>query len=158
MNFKIHLYNTIGYIISIILSILLGWVSTLGGEQNDFVRRMGNNLIPLLLTLMVLYSTLTIHLINELRKFNEKKEKDLSSVIRALRSNIVTELIIIIIAFSVLVCNNLIKTNFPNLVSYVEIASNSIIVFSFIYFLWVIIDATMGLYALIIDNINKQQS
>ena len=153
MASKAKLYNFVGYTISIIVSVALGWVSTLGGEANDYVQKLSNNVIPLLLTLLVLYSTLTIHLINELRKLGNKK--DLSSVVYALKSNIVTEIFIVLILFVVLVLKNFLLSYFECSANLIQIATNSAVVFAFLYFIWVIIDVTMGLYDLVIENLKK---
>ena len=80
MASKAKLYNLVGYSTCIIMSILLGWISTLGDEANDYVQKLSNNAIPLLLTLLVLYSTLTIHLINELRKLENNKKRSTISI------------------------------------------------------------------------------
>jgi len=153
MASKAKLYNFVGYSISIIMSITLGWVSTLGGAANDYVQKLSNNAIPLLLTLLVLYSTLTIHLINELRKL--ENNKDLSSVVYALKSNIVTEIIIVLILFVILVLKSFLLSYFKCSANLIQIATNSAVVFAFLYFIWVIIDVTMGLYDLVIKNLKK---
>lgn len=153
MAIKAKLYNFVGYSTCIIMSILLGWVSTLGGEVNDYVQKLSNNVIPLLLTLLVLYSTLTIHLINELRKL--ENDKDLSSVVHALKSNIVTEIIIVLILFFVLVLKSFLLSYFENSVNLIQIATNSAVVFAFLFYIWVIIDVTMGLYDLVIKNLKN---
>jgi hypothetical protein len=153
MASKAKLYNLIGYSSCIIISILLGWVSALGCEKNDYVQKLSNNIIPLLLTLLVLYSTLTIHLINELRKLGNNR--DLSSVVYALKSNIVSEIIIVIILFVVLVLKSCLQSHFESSANLIKIATNSIVVFAFLYFIWVIIDVTMGLYDLVIENLKN---
>ena len=153
MASKEKLCNLVGYFVCITMSILLGWLSTLGGETNDYVQRLSNNVIPLLLTLLVLYSTLTIHLINELRKL--ENNKNLSSVVYALKSNIVTEIIIIIILFVVLVLKSFLLCYFKSSANLIQIATNSAVVFAFLFFIWVIIDVTMGLYDLVIKNLIK---
>ncbi len=153
MAIKAKLYNFVGYSTCIIMSILLGWVSTLGGEVNDYVQKLSNNVIPLLLTLLVLYSTLTIHLINELRKL--ENDKDLSSVVHALKSNIVTEIIIVLILFFVLVLKSFLLSYFESSVNLIQIATNSAVVFAFLFYIWVIIDVTMGLYDLVIKNLKN---
>jgi hypothetical protein len=153
MASKAKLYNLVGYTICIIISILLGWLSTLKGEEKDYVHKLSNNIIPLLLTLLVLYSTLTIHLINELRKMGNNK--DLTSVVYALRSNIVSEIIIVIILFFVLVLKSCLQSHFESSANLIKIATNSTVVFAFLYFIWVIIDVTMGLYDLVIENLKN---
>ena len=98
MKISAKLYNVIGYSLCVFISILLGWSSTLSGELNDYVLKLSNSIIPLLLTLLVLYSTLTIHLINELRKL--EGDKDLSIVVHALKGNIISEIVFILILFN----------------------------------------------------------
>lgn len=153
MASKAKLYNLVGYSTCIIMSILLGWISTLGDEANDYVQKLSNNAIPLLLTLLVLYSTLTIHLINELRKL--ENNKNLSSVVYALKSNIITEIIIVLILFVVLVLKSFLLSHFESSANLIQIATNSAVVFAFLYFIWVIIDVTMGLYDLVFENLKN---
>lgn len=153
MTSKAKLYNLVGYSTCIILSILLGWISTLGSEANDYVQKLSNNVIPLLLTLLVLYSTLTIHLINELKKLEENK--DISSVVHALKSNIVAEIFIVVILFVVLVLKSFLISYFTCSSNLIQIITNTTVVFAFLFFIWVIIDVTMGLYDLVIKNLEK---
>lgn len=153
MKSKAKLYDIIGYTTCTILSILLGWISSLSGELNDYVQKLSNTIIPLLLTLLVLYSTLTIHIINELRKLED--DKDLSTVVSALKSNIVTEIIIVLLLFITLILKGFLIGIYPDYSNIIQIAVNSSVVFAFLFFIWVIIDVTMGLYDLVINNINK---
>ena len=153
MASKEKLCNLVGYFVCITMSILLGWLSTLGGETNDYVQRLSNNVIPLLLTLLVLYSTLTIHLINELRKL--ENNKNLRSVVYALKGNIITEIIIVIILFVVLVLKSFLLSYFESCANLIQISANSAVVFAFLFFIWVIVDVTIGLYDLVIENLKK---
>lgn len=155
MASKAKLYDIIGYITCILMSILLGWVSTLSGEVNDYVQKLSNTIIPLLLTLLVLYSTLTIHLINELRKL--ENNSDLSNVVKALKKNIVSEIVIVLVLFVLLVLNGFFIIVFPCYTNIIQIIINSAVVFGFLFFIWVIIDVTMGLYDIVIKNINNRK-
>lgn len=153
MKISAKLYNIIGYSTCVFLSILLGWGSTLNGEVNDYVLKLSNSITPLLLTLLVLYSTLTIHLINELRKL--ESDKDLSGVVYALKGNIISEIVIIVVLLVFLVYKGYLIYLFPCFSNFINISVNSLVVFALLYFIWVIIDVTMGLYDLIIRNINN---
>jgi hypothetical protein len=144
--------NILIYLICIITSVILGWISTLGGIENDYVQKLSINVIPLLLTLLVLYSTLTIHLINELRKIGNK---NVSSVVNALKSNIIFEIVIVVFLFVVLICKSCLLCRFPCYSNLIQIATNSTIVFAFLFFIWVIVDVTMGLYELVVHNLNN---
>jgi hypothetical protein len=153
MKISAKLYNVIGYSLCVFISILLGWSSTLNGELNDYVLKLSNSIIPLLLTLLVLYSTLTIHLINELRKL--EGDKDLSIVVHALKGNIISEIVFILILFVLLVFKGVLVDNLQCYKDVIGIIVNSLVIFTFLYFIWVIIDVTMGLYDLVIKNINN---
>lgn len=144
--------NILIYLICIITSVILGWISTLGGIENDYVQKLSINVIPLLLTLLVLYSTLTIHLINELRKIGNK---NVSSVVNALKSNIIFEIVIVVFLFVVLICKSCLLCRFPCYSNLIQIATNSTIVFAFLFFIWVIVDVTMGLYDLVVHNLKN---
>ena len=151
MKINQQIFNIGGYTVCIALSIFFGWLSFLGGNDLDYVQKISNNIIPLLLTLLVLYSTLTIHLINELRKI--ENNSNLSSVIIALRSNIIAEIVLILIVFTTFIFKGVLLNHFPDCSKSIQVIANSIVVFTFLFFIWVIIDVTMGLYDLIINSI-----
>ena len=50
------LFRYVGYVV---VSVLLGWLSTLGGIEKDFLFNLRNSVIPVLLTLLVLFSTIS---------------------------------------------------------------------------------------------------
>lgn len=152
MTINAKLYNIIGYIACIILSVGLGWVSTTAGSDLDYVQELSNTTIPILLTLLVLYSTLTINLINELKKFDASS--DLKPVVNSLRNNIIHEIIILLLLIILLVFRSPLCKWFPDAGSFIQIICNSFVVFSLLFFIWVIFDVAMGLYDLVIKNTN----
>lgn len=147
---KVYLcFKYIGYAI---FSILLGWLSSLGGEEKDYVLKVSTIIIPLLLTLIALTTTLTGMIINELQKFKSNFNKDISQVVYELKRNVIIQIGIVAVAFIFLTCKEAIIIYFPCIDAYATIAQNSVIVFAFMYFVLVIADAAMGLYDLIIEN------
>lgn len=63
------LFRYVGYVV---VSVLLGWLSTLGGIEKDFLFNLRNSVIPVLLTLLVLFSTISNLLIKEVSLYNSK--------------------------------------------------------------------------------------
>jgi len=152
MRINATLYNVFGYALCAIISMALGYVSTCSNDENDYVQKLSYNIIPLLLTLLVLYSTLTIHFINELRKLDNNE--NLGTVVYELRRNIVVEVVILVILFILLGLKNYLLASFNDYSNLIQFTTNSLVVFTFLYFIWVIFDVTMGLYELVMKNIN----
>lgn len=143
--------NIIKYCGYLAISLFLGWLSNKGGE-NDFIEKISSSIIPILLTLTVLHTTLTNLLLNELLKYKNKNTAGIEEVVNALRRSAVIELVLIGITFVVLISNGFISHHLPTLGLYIEMALNSLIVFDILYFILVIYDNIDGWYKLIKAN------
>lgn len=148
-----RLYSIFRYIGYLVVAILIGWISFLGGEDGDYIHQISGSIIPVLLTLVVLNITLTTSAINELIKTkSDNIDLNLNSAIDSLRRNVLIEISILTVAFLFLSCKGFLILKFPLLASLLNVASNSIIAFALLYFGLVILDTTMGLYTLIKNN------
>lgn len=142
----------------IIISCLLGWWATKGAE--DIIGKISVNIISIFLPLLVLHTTLMIQLLNELRHYSQNhKLVDFSQVIKSIRRNFVDETIIIFCAIIVLIgkeyCKSLTAGEccFVNfLIDNAAIIANSFVIFSILYFMWVIIDEVGGFLKLFMEN------
>lgn len=148
-----RLYSIFRYIGYLVVAILIGWISFLGGEDGDYIQQISGSIIPVLLTLVVLNITLTTSAINELIKTkSDNIDLNLNPAIDSLRRNVLIEISILTVAFLFLSCKGFLILKFPHLASLLNVASNSIIAFALLYFGLVILDTTMGLYTLIKNN------
>ncbi len=146
-------FKYLGYIT---VSLLLGWLSHKSGDENDFVLKVSSNLIPLLITIIAFYMTIVGLIIKELISYKEKTKKDVSNVIKSLRRDTTVEICIVCGAFICYLIRGAVSSFVTvEILDYFTIISNSVTVFSFFYFLWLIYDSVMGLWDLIDAN-NKQ--
>ena len=143
-----NIFRYCGYLA---ISLVLGWISNKGGE-NDFIEKISSSIIPILLTLTVLHTTLTNLLLNELLKYKSKHTAEIEEVVNALKRSAVIELVLIGITFVVLISNGFISQILPTFDLYREVVVNSLIVFDILYFMLVIYDNIDGWYKLIKAN------
>jgi Na+/H+ antiporter NhaC len=143
-----NIFRYCGYLA---ISLVLGWISNKGGE-NDFIEKISSSIIPILLTLTVLHTTLTNLLLNELLKYKSKHTAEIEEVVNALKRSAVIELLLIGITFLVLISNGFISQILPTFDLYREVIANSLIVFDILYFMLVIYDNIDGWYKLIKAN------
>lgn len=145
-------YQCFKYVGYATCSILLGWLSSLGGEEKDYVLKVSTTFIPVLLTLIALTTTLTGLILGELYKFKSKFTQDINSVVDGLKRNVIIQVGIVAVAFVFLASKEAIIIYCPWCSAYATIVQNSVVVFAFMYFVLVIADTAMGLYDLIKKN------
>ena len=135
--------NVFKYIGYFTVSLFLGWMSSLG--KNDFVQSIEHSIVPILLALLTLSTTLSAQLVNEIRKFKEKHPTvETKDTLDAMKRNVVIELSIIAATFLVLIVKDWLELYIcPGIV---QVTSNAIVVFSILYYCIVIYDSSMGLY------------
>lgn len=148
------LFRYIGYIV---VSLALGWLSTLGGLEKDFLFNLKNSVIPVLLTLLVLFTTISNLLIKEVSLYNKDKEIDITPVVNSFKRNTIIEIIIICVLFMTFVSAGVFSMLQNECVKYYfRVYSNTLTVFAFMYFLLVIYDSQSALYAMLKEN-NKRK-
>lgn len=144
------LFRYVGYVV---VSVLLGWLSTLGGIENDFLFNLKNSVIPVLLTLLVLFTTISNLLIKEVSLYNKDKEIDITPVVNSFKRNTIIEIIIICVLFLTFVIAGIFMEMQMECVKYYfRVYSNSLTVFAFMYFLIVIHDSQSALYTMLKEN------
>lgn len=150
------------YIGYCVVSLLLGWLSSIGGEK-DILQSISNNLFQLLITIIVLYITLSNLVYNQIVFIKSKIGEDISSGIFALKRNIRIMFSIIGIDFISFLLLNIVPATFYTQAKSCfflfdkQIAVNSLTFFSVFYFLYVIYDSAMAFYNLIKFNSNSEQ-
>lgn len=94
-----NLFKYFGYAF---ISLLLGFISTLG--NSDYLQTIKPSIIPVLLTLTVLHTTLTGALLNELIKYSkEHTNAKISSVIESMKRSAIIEISIISATFLIFI-------------------------------------------------------
>ncbi len=137
--------NVFRYIGYFTVSLFLGWMSTLG--KNDFIQSIEQSIVPILLALLTLSTTLSAQLINEIRRFKVTNPNvEIRNTIDAMKRNLVVELGVIAITFLVLVLKDWLELYLCSELS--QIISNTVVVFSVLYYCIVIYDSSLGLYDL----------
>lgn len=150
MNRINQFFRYIGYIS---FSLLIGWFSNYSGDEKDFILHISYNIIPLLVTILAFYVTILALILKELAEFKKKKGGNIEDVLHSMKKDLILEMLLIIVAF---LCYT-IRGAVSNLISeehiqWITVLSNSITVFSFIYFLLLIFDSITGLWDLIEEN------
>lgn len=153
---------TFRYIGYSIVSLLVGWLSSISGE-NDILRAISNNLFPLLISIIILYITLSNLVYNQIALIKFKLNENISSGIAALKRNIKIMFSILAIDFISFLSLNIIPANFYIQIKTCfslfdkQIAINTLTFFSVFYFLYIIYDSSMAFYNLIKFNKDSQQ-
>lgn len=142
------------YIGYIAISLLLGWAADT--SNTDFIEKITPSIIPILLTLTVLHTTLTNLLLSELLKYKASNPATIGNVINALKRSAVIELALIVFTFVILVVEGWISTLIPQIIPYKGIVINAIIAFDVLYFAYVIYDNIDGWYKLLKENNTKK--
>ena len=145
--------NAFRYLGYITLSIGLGWLSNLSGNEVDFVLRVSDNLLPLLITILAFYVTILGLILKELTAYKDKKGKSIKGVLQSMKRDTSIEIAVIVIAFiCCLIRGALVSVVTEDWQKILTVGSNAITIFSFVYFLLLIYDSVMGLWDLIEAN------
>ena len=142
------------YIGYIAISLLLGWAADT--SNTDFIEKITPSIIPILLTLTVLHTTLTNLLLSELLKYKAGNPVAIGDVLGALKRSAIIELALIVFTFVLLVIEGAISALTPQIIPYKGIIINALIVFDVLYFVYVIYDNIDGWYQLLKENNTKK--
>lgn len=145
-----YIDNALKYVGYAVVSLFLGWASDT--SEVDFIEKITSSIIPILLTLTVLHTTLTNLLLSELMKYKASNPATIGDVINALKRSAVIELALIVFTFVVLVVEGWISTLIPQIIPYKGVVINAIIAFDVLYFAYVIYDNIDGWYKLLKEN------
>ena len=149
-----YIDNILKYIGYFVVSLLLGWASDM--NEVDFVEKITPSIIPILLTLTVLHTTLTNLLLSELLKYKAGNPVAIGDVLGALKRSAIIELALIVFTFVLLVIEGAILALTPQIIPYKGIIINALIVFDVLYFVYVIYDNIDGWYKLLKENNTKK--
>lgn len=150
MNRINRIFRYIGYIS---LSLLIGWFSNYSGDETDFILQISHNIIPVLVTILAFYVTILALILKELVVFKNQKGGNIGSVLHSMKKDLIIEMSLILVAF---LCYTVRGANSSVIstmgMQCITILSNSVTVFTFIYFLLLIFDSIVGLWNLIEEN------
>ena len=140
-----RVFKYLGYIA---LSLLIGWLSTLGTE--DYIGSLSHSIVQVLIALLALYSTVSSLLISRLLAFKEINQKsDINPVIESMKRNVLIEAILILCTLLTIVISNiLLEIRWP-CECIISIVRNAVVTFSLMYFVIVVYDSSMGLFDLL---------
>lgn len=148
------------YIGYLILSLIIALISFFAGKERDFLFMFSKNLIPTLITIIVLYTTLSNFILNQLTIYKDLTGANIQRCIKALKRNVYFEFAIISFDFIIILITNIIisKSECIYVLYGTRIFVNMITFFSLFYFLYIIYDSTLGFYNIYQEIINKKQS
>lgn len=147
------LFRYIGYAT---VSVSIGYVSYLGGQEYDYLFKISGNLVPILISLLVFYVTIFGSILKELICYKNRTNTDTSDVLKNIKLEIIIEMILIIFSLLCFIVRGACETLASNTIKpFIAVVSNSITVFSIIYFLLAIYDSILGLWDLIEANNKK---
>lgn len=147
-----NIFRYIGYAA---VSILIGWISSLY-PSIDYIGKIETSIVPILLSLLVLYTTLSSLLVKEILKYKSSHENNqeinIAPTISSLKRNVIIELAILCITFVSLSCKGILLNALSDYTWIVNTFTNSLTVFSVLYFILVIYDSFAGLFDILIEN------
>lgn len=145
------------YLIYIISSLFLGLLSSRADVGRDYLFYISKNILPILLTLFVLYTTIFSLVLKEFSIYKSKMKmdgiKEVQKLINSLKRNFKIMLSIIGIDVLFLILYEIIPTTTNVcLLQISRIIINVCTAFSIFYFLYVIYDSINGFFNLYIEN------
>lgn len=142
------------YLLYITLSSVVATFSFISGEEHDFLFALSNELLPILITLIVLYTTLSQLILDQLSLYTKSVEVDIRQLIKELKRNIKWEFIILAVYFMILLLNKIAiaQTAYGGLQCIMRFIVDMCTFFSVFYFLYVVYDSTSGFYTLYTAN------
>lgn len=145
-----YIENALKYVGYAVVSLFLGWASDV--SNNDFLEKITNSIIPILLTLTVLHTTLTNLLLNELLKYKASQPAKINEVLDELKRSAVIELGLIVFTLVVLTTEGIVAQWIPVVLQYKGVFINALVAFDILYSVLVIYDNIDGWYKLIKEN------
>lgn len=140
------------YVGYIALSLLFGFLSSRG--KNDLLYSISNGLFPILITIIVLYVTLSNLVYNQIVSVKRRFDVEITAGIDALKRNIRWMFILLGIDFVLFIVIDILPEDFFGNCSdgmalfYRRIAVDALTFFSLFYYLYVIYDSAMAFFNL----------
>lgn len=143
------------YIIYVVLTACVGYVSSLCPEEKDYLYGMGRNLLTVCITLVTLYTTISNLVMMQLSKFHEESKGNIKKCLESLRRNI--RILMGLIATDAFVLIIIPNINIPLelwhwVLNHYRLITDMVVFFTLFYFLYVIYDSTLAFYNLFEHN------
>jgi hypothetical protein len=150
--------GTIRYLLYIVFSLGLGILSTQG--KTDYVSNLSASIIPWLIALFAINTTITVHCITHLIRFRSFLDVNIKDVVIELKKTCVKLVVIIACIYVLLIVIQFLRGVWELGNDFLTIVQNTIVTFSLLYFVVAIFDNSMALYDLIIteDELVKKQN
>ena len=141
-----RLFKYVGYAA---VSIALAWLSSIG--EVDYISILSNSVVQLLITLLTLYTTISSILVNRLLEYEKltDNEANVKPVIKEMKRNVMIESCLILFTLIIIILSNVVLKQEWLSDVFVNVARNSVVIFSLMYFVVVVYDSSMGLYDLL---------
>lgn len=141
-----RLFKYVGYAA---VSIVLSWLSSIG--EVDYIGSLSNSVVQLLITLLTLYTTISSILINRLLEYEKvtSNEANLKPVVDEMKRNVRIESCLILFTLIIIIFSNVVLKQGWLCDAFVNVARNSVVIFTLMYFVIVVYDSSMGLYDLL---------
>ena len=149
------MYIPVRYIIYVVLTACIGYVSSLCSEENDYLYGMSRNLLTVCIILVTLYTTISNLVMMQLSKFHEESEGNILKCLEGLRRNIK-------ILMGLIACDAFILIILPDIklqleqwlwvLNHYRLVVDMVVFFTLFYFLYVIYDSTLAFYNLFEHN------
>lgn len=139
------------YIIYAVLTICVGYVSSLCSEEKDYLYEMSRNLLTVCITLVTLYTTISNLVLLQLSKFHEESKGNIKKCLKGLRRNIKILMgLIATDAFVFIVIPNIYfhLEQWQWVLNHYRLITDMVVFFTLFYFLYVIYDSTLAFYNL----------
>jgi len=143
------------YIIYVVLTACVGYISSLGSEEEDYLYGMSRNLLTVCITLVTLYTTISNLIMMQLSKFHEESKGNIKKCLEGLRRNIK-------ILMGLITTDAVILIIIPNIdyqweqwqwvLRHYRLITDMVVFITLFYFLYVIYDSTLAFYNLFEHN------
>lgn len=136
------------------ISMTIGYFSSLMSPEADILYKLSNNLIQILITIVVAYGTLSNILLAQLAIFVKEKGAEIHSAISEMKRSLAFEIIILVAVFILFIVLGVIEDKKLVLwvIEYKRMIVNSITFFSLFYYIYIVVDCTLGLYSIVSKN------
>lgn len=145
----------IRYIIYIVLTLCVGYFSSLCPEEKDYLYGMSRNLLAVCITLVTLYTTISNLVMMQLSKFHEESKGNIKKCLESLRRNIKILMgLISADAFVLIIMPNVDfrMEQWQWILNHYRLVTDMAVFFTLFYFLFVIYDSTLAFYNLFEHN------
>jgi hypothetical protein len=145
------------YELYVVVSLGLGYISTLG--ETDYIASLSSSIIPWLIALFAVNTTITVQSISHLIRFRSFIEVGIQGVVGSMRNTCIKQVVILAIVYATILIIQYLMVLWNTGDAFLTILQNSIVTFSLLYYVASIFDNSMALYDLIIteDELIKGQ-